>query len=535
MASPDLARLLLEAARVLAETLDPQRVYERFEELLAEAVQHDGVVVSSFDEADGLIRCEFAWVDGERLDPALFPPLRPRADGGMQSEVLRTGEPLLTNDVRARVKGEGTFYDVDASGTFRKLPDDGETEAQAALMVPIKHDGRVAGIVQVMSDRAPYTRDDLALVHGLVAQMAAAVRNARLHAERARARANEAAAQAVAAEREQAARVLEALGDGVFLVDAEGWIRVWNGAAEAVTGVPPETAVGALARDVFRGWDELQAAIPAAERGEAAHSVTLPVSVAERDLWLSFVAVRTSGAVVYAIRDVTAEHRIEEAKTAFVAIVSHELRTPLTAVLGAARTLLREDVELDADVRRRLLEMIASEATRLSHVANDVLLASSLDAGDLRLTSTPIDVAELVRDAVDSLRPRLPQGLDVTVEVDAGVVLADPDRIRQVLVNLLDNAVKYSPDGGAVRVTAEPNGRFVRVAVADEGIGIERAEQERVFERFYRSDPNLELSPGGTGLGLYIARELVEQMGGRIAVLSEPGRGSTFSFVLPAA
>src|SRR3954447_13426432 len=218
MASPDLARLLLEAARVLAETLDPQRVYERFEELLAEAVHHDGVVVSSFDEAEGLIRCEFAWVDGERLDPALFPPLRPRADGGMQSEVIRTGEPLLTNDVRARVKGEGTYYDVDASGNFRKLPDEGNAEAQAAMMVPVKHEGRVAGIVQVMSDRAPYSAEDLELVQGLVAQMAAAVRNARLHAERTRARANEAAAHAVAAEREEAARLLEVLGDGVFVV-----------------------------------------------------------------------------------------------------------------------------------------------------------------------------------------------------------------------------------------------------------------------------------------------------------------------------
>jgi two-component system phosphate regulon sensor histidine kinase PhoR len=453
----------------------------------------------------------------------------------MQSEVIRTGEPLLTNDVRARVKEAGTFYDVDSSGTFRRLPDEGETSAQAAMMVPIKHEGRVAGVVQVMSDRAPYSPDDLELVQALVGQMAAAVRNARLHAERARARANEAAAQAVAAEREEAARVLEALGDGVFVVDARGSIRVWNGAAAAVTGVSRDDAVGAAAAEVFARWDELNAAIPVAEGGEAAHSVTLPVAVAERELWLSFVAVRTTDAVVYAVRDMTAERRIEDAKSAFVATVSHELRTPLTAVLGAARTLLREDVELAPAVRRRLLEMIASEASRLSHVADDVLLATSLDVGDLRLSSTPIDVGAIVNDAVEALRPRLPRGFDVTVEVDGAVVVGDTDRIRQVLVNLLDNAVKYSPHGGAVHVTAVREGRSVRIAVADEGIGIERAEQERVFERFYRSDPNLEQSPGGTGLGLYIARELVERMGGRIAVESEPGGGSTFSFVLPAA
>jgi signal transduction histidine kinase len=155
--------------------------------------------------------------------------------------------------------------------------------------------------------------------------------------------------------------------------------------------------------------------------------------------------------------------------------------------------------------------------------------------GDLRLASAPIDVGALVNDAVEALRPRLPQGFEVTVEVDGAVVVGDADRIRQVLVNLLDNAVKYSPDGGAVHVTAMREGRSVRIAVTDEGIGIERAEQGRVFERFYRSDPNLEQSPSGTGLGLYIARELVERMGGRIDVDSEPGGGSTFSFVLPAA
>jgi GAF domain len=151
----------------------------------------------------------------------------------MQSEVIRTGKPLIENDVGGRVAGEegGTFYDVDREGTVRKLPDTGPTHVQAAMMVPIKDAGRVVGVVQLMSDERTYTEDDLELVEGLVGLMAGAVRMARLETERRRAEASEAAAQAVAAEREQAARLLEAVGDGIFYVRRDGVVRLWNRSA----------------------------------------------------------------------------------------------------------------------------------------------------------------------------------------------------------------------------------------------------------------------------------------------------------------
>ncbi len=133
----DLAELLLHVARELGETLEPERVYDRFHELLRDAVEHDGIVVSTYDEADGLIRCEYAWVEGNRLDPTLLPPLEiNREGGGMQSQVILTGEPLLANDVAERVQDEGgTYYDVDREGTIRKLPDSGPPAG------PRGHDG----------------------------------------------------------------------------------------------------------------------------------------------------------------------------------------------------------------------------------------------------------------------------------------------------------------------------------------------------------------------------------------------------------
>src|SRR2546430_282465 len=190
----ETARLLLDAARYLGETLDLQRVYERFRELMAEAIPHDGVVVSSFDAEDGIIRCDYAWVDGELLDVSIFPPLRLQASGGMQSQVIRTGEPLLTNDVAARVQDKGTYYDVDREGTMRKVPDEGPPKAQAAMMIPVKHEGAVVGVVQLMSDHSTYAEAQLELAEGMVAQMGAAVRNARLHEERLRLEASAGAA-----------------------------------------------------------------------------------------------------------------------------------------------------------------------------------------------------------------------------------------------------------------------------------------------------------------------------------------------------
>jgi two-component system, OmpR family, phosphate regulon sensor histidine kinase PhoR len=528
----EVAELLLNAARQLGETLEPERVYARFHDLLAEVVPHDGVVVSSYDERDGLIRCDYAWIEGNRPDPSTFPAIRlNRAGGGMQSTVIVRGEPLLVNDVAERVQDPaGTYYNVDREGTIRRLPESGPSGTTAAMMVPVKHEGRVVGVVQVMSDRGQYSPEQLEVVEGLVGQMAAAVRNARLQKERARLEAAEAAARAVAAEREQAARVLEAVGDGIFLVDGDGRVRLWNRAAEQVTGLRSQAVLGRPVAEAFPEWEALAARILVAE-GAAARYVTLPVEFRGTELWLSFVAVRSAEGIVYAFRDLTSERGLEQAQSDFIATISHEVRTPMAALYGAAETLLRR--ELTPEQSRQLLEMIATQAARLSQVTEEVLLATRLDRGDVRVDREPVDVEELVRASVDAVRPALDasMALDIEVADEVGTAAGDPDRIQQVLVNLLDNAVKYGRSPVVVRV--EPFDGTVRISVADSGPGITPADQQRIFEKFYRGDPQLARAPGGTGLGLYISRELVRRMGGRLEVRSEPGAGATFVVELP--
>ena len=533
----EVATLLLDAARQLGETLEPERVYERFHELLGGLVPHDGIVVSSYDDRDGLIRCEYAWVEGNLVDPATLPPLPlNRTGGGMQSRVIVSGEPDLFNDVAERVQSvEGEYYKVDREGTVQKIPESGPAGTSAAMMVPVKHEGRVVGVVQLMTDRGEYSQEQLELCEGLVAQMAAAVRNARLQKERRRLEAAEAAARAVAAERERAAQVLEAVGDGIFLVDDDGAVHLWNRAAEVATGIRREGVIGRRLGDLVPEWRTLVERIPVADGAQSPRAVTLPVEVGGRDLWLSFVAVRGADGVVYAFRDLSIERRLEEEKSDFVATISHELRTPMAAVYGAAETLMQRGADLTPEQNRQLVAMIAAQASRLSQITEEVLLTNQLDRGDLPLERKRVDVAEVVRRTVAAMESQLPEPvvLDLDLPPDVAAASGDADRIQQVMVNLLDNAVKYGATPVRVRVESA-NGR-VRICVADSGPGITRADQERIFEKFYRADPQHTRAPGGTGLGLYISRELVQRMGGSLDVTSEPGAGATFIVELPRA
>ena len=215
------AELLLAAARYLNETLELERVYERFHELLAEAVPHNGVIVSSFDPETELISADYAWVDGGRLDPSILPPLPiNRVGGGMQSRVIVSGEPLLVNDVPEQVKKpDGVYYDVDREGRVRKLPEEGPPGVQSALMLPIKLDGEVVGVVQLMDERVTYDQEQLDLAAGLVGLMAAAVRNAKLHEQGQEEAARRAAAEATAASRRSS--------PPIWLATAT-WSRPWT-------------------------------------------------------------------------------------------------------------------------------------------------------------------------------------------------------------------------------------------------------------------------------------------------------------------
>jgi len=342
-------------------------------------------------------------------------------------------------------------------------------------------------------------------------------------------------------DRAQAERVLARVGDGVFLVDREGVIRLWNPAAEAITGLRAESISNRPAAETIPGWPLIAARVPVASRpgdvDDASSAETVPVDINGRELWLSIVGVSLAEGTVYAFRDVTRERRLEELRSEFVATISHELRTPLASLHGAALTLLERGGDLGGRTQHELLDMIAVQSRRLADLVDEILVAGQLDSGSLSVVTEPFDPEELVWAVAVAARLRVGDDTTIDVAVPALVpkVAGDAERTRQVLTNLVDNAIKYSPQGGRIELGFEADGLLARFTVRDEGLGIPLGEQERVFEKFYRLDPDHQRGIGGSGLGLYICRELVRSMNGRIWLDSDPGKGATFTFELPVA
>jgi two-component system phosphate regulon sensor histidine kinase PhoR len=338
-------------------------------------------------------------------------------------------------------------------------------------------------------------------------------------------------------ERGKAARVIGSIADGVLLVDEAGIVRLWNPAAEAITGLPSDAVLGRPVEQAIPGWAVASDALAVAgDRSPASgRAATVPVDVGGRELWLSIRGVGFAEGTVYAFNDLTGEHRLEQLKADFIATVSHELRTPLAAVHGASKTLQRDDVVPGSQVFNRLLNVIHDQSERLAGLVNDILLASRVASPELEIASEQVDVTALAAEVIAAVEA-LPDGRP-TVELIAPRSLppftGDREKLRQVLTNLVANAAKYSPAGGRIDVELEAEANELRILVRDEGLGIASAEQSLIFERFYRVDANMSLGVSGSGLGLYISREIVNRMGGSISVQSELGKGSTFVVTLP--
>ena len=407
----------------------------------------------------------------------------------------------------------------------------------------------VVGVARLYDER--FDEAEVALLEAVVESIKHALERIRLGEERdvlfAREQAARREAEAIAIEnarlyqeaeeRGQAARVLGYVADGVFLVDASGVVQLWNPAAEAITGVPAETVLGRSVDETIPGWNELARAVavasaPAESTGRA---TTLPVEIRGRELWLSVAGVSFEEGTVYAFRDLTEERRLEELKSDFIATVSHELRTPIAAIHGAAKTLEREDIVFTDDLRDHLLSVISDQSDRLVHLVSDILVTSQVESGRLVLRSEQVDVCDVARGVIEAARAHAPEelSLELVAPPVLAAVAADRDKLWQVLANLVANAIKYSPGAGRIEVRLERRQAHLRIGVRDEGVGVPHREQQRIFEKFYRLLPNMTRGVGGTGLGLYICRELVRRMGGSIWVESNEGRGSTFFVELP--
>jgi signal transduction histidine kinase len=325
-----------------------------------------------------------------------------------------------------------------------------------------------------------------------------------------------------------AARALAHVSDAVLLVDEAGSIRYWNAAAERLFGRATTDAVGRRADAVVPDHRRML------EAGQSDDSF-VPVTIDNVERWLAPTLTSFEGGSVLTVRDATAGYRLERARSDFVATASHELRTPLTSIYGGIRTINARGDDLDPEQRERLLRLIEQESAQLAHIVDQLLISTRLDHHELRLNETDCDLRSLCAEVVDTARMRAPDAMTLTL--DARQILrplrCDESLLRQVLVNLIDNAIKYSADGGEAKVRLSEESGRARIEVEDQGPGIAPAEHERIFDKFYRLDAAMSSGVGGSGLGLYISRAIVTEMGGTLTVRSTLGAGSTFTVTLP--
>jgi PAS domain S-box-containing protein len=511
--------ILAAASETLGASLDLDRTLRSLADLTVPTLA--GQCIVDLVDDGGVSRCVAAvHVDQTKTDllrqtRELYPPVVP--DHPVQ-RAIATGEPQflagLDEDAIAAMA-----HDEEHARVIR------EFENTSGIVVPLVARGRTLGTITLgtVPPQAPYTADDVDLAVELARRAAVAVDNALLYR--------------AAEERAHAAQALQFVADGVFLVDEDQIVRLWNPAAEAITGVSAKSAVALPIEAVLTGWAGVRERIPLAPspRTRLVGAHTLPIELGGRERWLSISGVRFPGGTVYAFRDLTEERAVERLKSDFVSTVSHELRTPLAAIYGAAVTLRRADLQLEEGQRTSLLDVVAHESDRLARIVNDILWASRLDSGTVSLEIESCDAGALAQQVREAAEQYAPPEIELVLDVPEGLppIAADRDKTSQVLTNLLENAIKYSPDGGRVALALEARSDRLRFRVVDSGLGIPSSEQERIFEKFYRLDPNLTRGVGGTGLGLYICKELVQRMNGSIWVESDGRTGSTFVVELP--
>jgi two-component system phosphate regulon sensor histidine kinase PhoR len=338
-------------------------------------------------------------------------------------------------------------------------------------------------------------------------------------------------------ERNLSSAILGSMVEGVAVVNASERLLFANpGFAEILDlDVPPQS--GSALVEVVRQTELLEAVRQVLGGDPRVETEIVTGTLRQHFFAVTVAAVsaaETSGAVIV-LHDITDLRKLERVRRDFVANVSHEFKTPLTAIQGFAETLLAGAID-DEQNRVRFLEIILEHSQRLARLTDDLLRLSQMDADRLGLEIRSVGVSQFVESCIETAqRPAAERDLRISVNLSSRLpeIAADRRRLAEVLQNLLDNAIQYTPPGGQIMLSASANGNEVTFTVSDTGIGIPQTDQPRIFERFYRVDVARSREVGGTGLGLAIAKHLVEAHGGRIWVESEVGQGSQFHFTVP--
>ena len=541
----DRSRKLLEITHELSYLLEEEVVLKKALQLVNEPVQAEDGLILLTDEVTG----EF--VARVELDPTGNPLMTKRPTGfwpnqGLAGWVLRTRQAALVPDTQLDKR-----WILYGSGKVKTGP---LKMQRSAIAAPLEFGHEPIGVLMLTSPEPNrFTQDNLELVRDATSLISNALYNAHLYDlirnQGARLGGMLREEQVNAAKNQS---ILESIADGVLVVDETGQMTLANDAFIEIFEIPRwqvvEKDVSMMAEIVADSGAQWLTAVqewvgenPAGGAGKTVED-TIMLTTSDRTVRVNLAPVFAGGqflGTVSIFRDITREIEADLAKTSFISLVSHELRTPLTSIRGYAELMLMGAAGELPDAVSKYIKIIQSNATRLHDLVGDILLITQFDGGDMPLTLSPSNIEEIISDVVDNhLKNRINvENRDVSVSVELSehlpAVMTDRGRVVQILTNLVDNALNYTPDPGEITISARSTAENVFVSVSDTGIGITSEEIEQVFNRFYRSEDINVRKIAGTGLGLSIAQTFVEMQGGRLTVSSEYGVGSTFTFNLP--
>ncbi|HEX6302714.1 MAG TPA: GAF domain-containing protein [Anaerolineales bacterium] len=529
---------LLRIITELSASLDLEHVLNRTLQVLNEVARAEQ------------IEC-LVWRPGE---PSLQRVSQLRSNGSTRSTLQREAklDRSLAGWVIANRK-PALINDGDADSAWQDFAEI-KNQYHSAMGVPLMVGEELVGALLLYHSQGNhFTQDQLELIQATGNQIAVTINNAELYnliRDQAEDLGNMLRTQQIETSRTRA--ILESVADGVLVTDDANTITLFNDSAEKLLGLDGDQVVGrsleyftGLFGRAARSWmstirtwssepSEYQPGETYSERIDLENGRVVSVQLAPAYIEDEFLGT------VSIFHDITHQVEVDRLKTDFVATVSHELRTPMTSIKGYVDILLMGAAGALGEQQEHFLKIVKENTLRLTVLVNDLLDISRIEANKVKLALQPLDLRSMAEDTLREFRQRAgedekPIKLVSTIPSDIARVTGDPDRIRQILTSLLDNAYHYTPESGVITLHAQPVKDQIQVNVIDTGIGIPREEQEHVFERFFRGENSLILETSGTGLGLPIVQQLVNMHGGTIWLESSgiPGEGSTFSFTLP--
>ncbi len=504
-------RSLQEVSRALATTLDlPETLQVLMDRLAALADTHYAGIALIEDDGD-MLRGTAAAEPGTAAIRQLRVDLARRPQ---DARILAAGRIVSS--------GESDLLGFDQ---LRSL-----WQVEHFLCLPLVLRGRPLGAIYLADARPDFDNDrQRQLLDSFSYFAAAAIENARLY-------------QAVADKSHELETILAGIGDGVVVVDADLQLVLMNPVATRIFSLEAAPPAGLPLPMVIdnEGLLGLLAEVKASPAQAVFHEIEiLPARSSKPGVFQALAAPLVLGedlqGIATVLRDVTTQKELERMKSNFLSVVSHELKTPLHSIKGFVDIILMGKTGPVTEIQRDFLQTVKQQTDHLQRMIDDLLEFSRLESGRVTLRLQPTDVSVVIEAAVDKLTP-LAASAEVTlvnrVPEDLPTVLADPWRLEQVVTNLVDNAIKFTPAGGTVTLSASSTNDFLQIECHDTGIGIAAGERERIFDRFYQVDGGVNRLYKGTGLGLTICRHIVEHHGGRIWVESEPDAGATFAFTL---